>query len=1269
MKTIVSIASLILFLTAATRAATIAHYEFNGTGTAAVGSTITDSTGNHHGTVQGSDLEYGSDPLVGSFLSFELDGADRVVIPDGPGLTFDTSQSYTIEIIFRTTMTTEIGSLISKGADTSNPDSQYWIRYQGTGQLRGLIEGEDNTTEDNATSNAATPVNDGAWHHVALVFDGTVSPKRLQIYIDGTLSGSDANVGTLGLIGGREDDPLIIGEFASLAMSRSFAGDIAAVRLSDAALTPEEFLQVTATYIANITPTNKASFLPASTVASFAVKSPTIGVPATNIQVRLNGVDISQQLAFSGTDVDRLVTLPALSANEFYKLEIIVTDYANNQIGETVTFNTFSSGLVFIEGEDYNFDGGQFIDNPELSSVPGENNYLDRFGVEGIDYHQTNTPALTLYRIGDQVGTALSQDVLRQEFADAQAMDPGVADYVARDHGNTEWLNYSRTFPAGTYRVYARIARGGSIPIVMQLDEVTSGSTTTSQTLAPIGWFRGSPTGSTADYDFIPLTDALGNEIGVALSGMRTLRLTMVSGTGNLNLNYLVFVPANETQVPFLVSVSPTAGAGNEPNNPTISVSIHNASTTVNVGSVQLKLDGANVAATVTPTPLGADVSYTATSLSVGWHTATLIFSDSAAISVTNEWQFYVANQAVRGHWTFNEQAPGGFTSLTPGAILDQSGNARHGTASSATMPYVAGSFNYGNSSALHFSSVSDHVVIPDAAGNFTFTNSFTFEALVRTVGTSTTAAVLAKNGTGDGEGEYWWRLPGTANGTQRFGVNNQLFVSGTTPLNDGEWHHIAVVYDHDAGVFRLYADYQQDASASFTLDRPIGRPVDLHIGSFVGGGSEFDGDIDFVRISTGALTPEQFVQRTIALQPIVKSVRPTDNARNVAPTALIEAEFQNRDTSVVLNTLQLLIDGVDVTANATKTADGLTAQISYTPTTPLAGGAHTATTIFSDTAVPANSWTNTWTFSVASSIPVLGFYQFNEKAVGNLADATPGAILDASGANRHGTAVSEAGIPYVAGSPAYGDSTALAFTVLNENHVAVPDPDGVFNWNPTQSITMEAVIRTVDIGQASVGAIAAKQMASNSEWWWRINATGLQSFNVNDGSSGRGVSGQKVLNDGEWHHIAVVYDGTAKELRAYVDYVQDGSTVAVTYTSTTSTIGNANDLYIGRFQAGNRIFEGDMDMFRFTAAALDPSWFIPVGGVAASLQLLNVSATGGNFSFSFNTEGGRTYTVETNANLGGGWGEIETVVGDGSLKTVSYPLSGTQNNFRVRSN
>jgi len=34
-------------------------------------------------------------------------------------------------------------------------------------------------------------------------------------------------------------------------------------------------------------------------------------------------------------------------------------------------------------------------------------------GTEGIDFHQTNTPVLTQYRIGDLAGTAVCPDVLR----------------------------------------------------------------------------------------------------------------------------------------------------------------------------------------------------------------------------------------------------------------------------------------------------------------------------------------------------------------------------------------------------------------------------------------------------------------------------------------------------------------------------------------------------------------------------------------------------------------------------------------------------------------------------------------------------------------------------------------------------------------------------------------------------------------------------------------------------------------------------------------
>jgi hypothetical protein len=242
----------LLVATHVASAATVAYYEFNDTGTATVGSSITDSVGGHNGSVAGGDLLYGTDPVVGSYLSFAADGpslggaGNRVEIPGHSDFLFDVTGTYTIEAIFRMsqTGTGTNGVLLSKGGDVSNPDSQWWLRHQGNGQMRGLVEGVDNTTEDSATSAGSPLVNDGFWHSVAVVFDGASPTKRLEIYIDGVLRGSDASVGTLGVIGGADTDPVIFGEFASLAANRSFEGDLAAVRFSNSALTPAEFLVV-----------------------------------------------------------------------------------------------------------------------------------------------------------------------------------------------------------------------------------------------------------------------------------------------------------------------------------------------------------------------------------------------------------------------------------------------------------------------------------------------------------------------------------------------------------------------------------------------------------------------------------------------------------------------------------------------------------------------------------------------------------------------------------------------------------------------------------------------------------------------------------------------------------------------------------------------------------------------------------------------------------------------------------------------------------------
>lgn len=1222
---------------------------------------LLDQSGNaYHGTGLAGLTYVPGSPLYGgtAALNFTL-SPDHVEVPDAAGaFNFSPSQSITIEALVRTYSIGQdgIGAIANKQG--ANP-GEWWWRINSNGKQQFWID--DGQAERKNVSGTRV-LSDGQWHHLAAVYDATA--QQLRVYVDYVLDGSAAAVfSTSGTIGNAED--LWIGAFQN--GSRQFDGDIDFVRVSAAALDPTNFVQ-TETYLTGFTPEDDASFLSAATAASFTVVSPTVGVAQSNIVVTVGGSDISGQLGFAGTDNNRTVMLPALAANTYYPVHITVTDNAGNRLARDWVFNTFANNLFFIEAEDYNFDSGQFIDNPQLSSVDGPDNYLDRIGVEGVDYHQTATPALAQYRIGDMVGTAVSLDVLRQNYLDAQVSDPGVTDYMVRDNVNGEWLNYTRTFPAGTYHVYLRFAKPGTVDAVMQLDEVTSGSTTSAQTLAPMGAFHHAPTTGNADYEFIPLTDATGQAVAVSLSGQRTLRLTLLSGAGNVNLNYFVFVPATETQPPFVAAVSPVFGAGNEASNVTVQATIRNADTTVATGTVQLLLDGASVAPTVNPTGIGADVSYAPAPLAIGQHTATLIYSDSAATAVTNTWPFFVANQAVRGYWKFNEQTPGHLASTNAGAILDASGNQRHGTVTSGAMAYVGGSFNYGNTPALQFTPDQDSVVIPDAqTGNFTFTNSFTFEAVVRSTNTTTTTgAILAKNGTGDGEGEFWWRFPGVSGGKQRVGLSGQI-LSGTNALDDGAWHHLAVVYDQTAGEVRLYADYALEASASATFTTAVGRPADLWIGSFIGGGSDFAGDIDSIRISDGALDPSQFIQTTVALQPIVKALLPASGARNVAPQPLISAEFQNRDTAVELSTLKLFVDGSDVTAGAAKATDGITAQISYTPPAPLADGPHTAMTIFNDTASPANTWTNSWSFTNRASIPVLAFYQFNEQAPGNLADGTAGAILDASGNGRNGTAVSLTGIPYVDGSPDYGSTPALEFTVANTNQIVVPDPTGAFNWSPTQSVTLEAIVRTTTIGQSSVGSLLAKQYQPTPEWWWRINATGKQQFNVNDGSASKSVSGTQVLNDGQWHHLAVIYDGEAKQMRAYVDHVQDGNTVTTTFSSTTSTIGNPQDLYIGRFQAGNRIFEGDIDAVRITAAALDTSWFIPLGGVVSPVQLLNVAAAGGNLSFGFVSELGRTYVIESTDALGGTWTDVDTIPGDGTLKSVAYPTTDPQRYFRVR--
>ena len=419
--------------------------------------------------------------------------------------------------------------------------------------------------------------------------------------------------------------------------------------------------------ISSILPVNRAAALKAAdVVVSFsAVRAAesTNSINANGIAVTANGVDKSSSLQITGTGDQRDVTLSGFVSNQNYTVAITVTDTYGSVTKASLQFDTMSptSGSFTIEGEDYNYtdatsgQAGLFIDNPQPSSLPGPNTYMDLVSTEGIDVHQVQTNGSRMYRTTDLfVGTETNSDYVRQKYVDALVNDLGVLDYNVGWFEMGEWLNYTQTFPAtgtGYYLVYARLATGNAGTFSATLDQVTSGATTSSQTLVGLGSFISPTTGGWQSYYNIPLTDALGVPMVVHLTGKQTVRFTLV--TGGVNINYLVFAPtaAPSTQPAALLASNPAKDAtGVLPNNP-ISATITDKDTKVVPSTIKLKLNGADVAATVTPTASGATVFYQSPDFyTIGsTNVVALIFSDNAtpAHSITNTWQFTVATDVI----------------------------------------------------------------------------------------------------------------------------------------------------------------------------------------------------------------------------------------------------------------------------------------------------------------------------------------------------------------------------------------------------------------------------------------------------------------------------------------------------------------------------------------------------------------------------------------------------------------------------------------------
>jgi hypothetical protein len=342
--------------------------------------------------------------------------------------------------------------------------------------------------------------------------------------------------------------------------------------------------------INNISLNDSTALFNATNTLSFVVNSPSSPVSTSGVQLILNGTNVSAGLVFIGGGTENVtVSYKNLQLNENYSGEILVTNEAGEGTSAPLLFDTFSTNFFTWEAEDFDFNGGQFIDNPVLSTASPDS-YYNTAGVTNVDeyvpnFNPTNQPHL--WRTNDEVSIAGAGDTSRAQFVAA-----GIPDYLIGYFNPGNWVNYTHTYPAGTYNIYARLANGNGGLANCTLAEVTSGQGTTNQALAQLGMFQFTARGWNS-FNFVPLTDPYGNMVAVTLNGQATLRVTSGTLGGGVNVNFFMLAPGSNTP-PAITSVYPDGLQPFETTNK-LAFGVTSQLSTVSPNNIQVTLNGINV--------------------------------------------------------------------------------------------------------------------------------------------------------------------------------------------------------------------------------------------------------------------------------------------------------------------------------------------------------------------------------------------------------------------------------------------------------------------------------------------------------------------------------------------------------------------------------------------------------------------------------------------------------------------------------------------------
>jgi len=393
--------------------------------------------------------------------------------------------------------------------------------------------------------------------------------------------------------------------------------------------------------ISSLFPQNMIFVNPADGI-TFNVSSPSgFTINNSSIGLIVNGVNVSGSLNITGSSSNKNVTYLGLQSNLTYNVSITVTDSFNLTASASTYFETTWVGVPRVlyqwEAEDFDFTNGMYFNHPSLCNTLGNPNcYFGKVGVEGVDEHVTGTAPNHVYRPDDPVGTLISGDYARKDYALA-----GVFDYRIDPFNTDMWLNYTRDWTNGTYWVIGRLSTDVGLNGSLILSVVNPDTTTTDLGRFTINGGRGWST-----FDNVYLKDTNGNNALVTLNGKQTLRVTSV---GNLLPNFFMLVAA-QADLPQLSNVYPTGTHPFEYTN-TFSFTVTTFGSSFPANGIQLNLDGYDVSSNlvITGSTSTKNVVYP-TLLPNAIHTAIISVTNALGngISVTNRFDtFSEANYMV----------------------------------------------------------------------------------------------------------------------------------------------------------------------------------------------------------------------------------------------------------------------------------------------------------------------------------------------------------------------------------------------------------------------------------------------------------------------------------------------------------------------------------------------------------------------------------------------------------------------------------------------